>query len=215
MSRTRHAMVLIVGWTVLATVPVAAQVGRSLGVIDANVAQEHVLLAVPGLTPEMVKAILETRPFSGMMEFDAFLARNFDRDQRSMLYQRIFLPINLNATSDDEMRLVPGMGARMLQDFRETRPYESLATFNQEVSKYLAPKDVALLSQYVFVPIDVNTATEDDLFTIPGMSAKLLKTIRKSRPYPSVAAFTKAIRKTVSAKEAARLSAFVRTTITP
>lgn len=215
MPRTRRAMVLIAGFAIFATAPAMAQVGRSLGVIDANVAQGSELLSVPGLTPEMVKAILETRPFPSMVEFDAFLGRNLDRDQRSILYQRIFLPINLNATSDAELRLVPGIGARMLQDFRETKPYESLATFHQEVSKYLAPKDVALLSQYVFVPVDVNTASDEDLRTIPGISPKLLKVIRKHRPYQNMGALTKAIRGAVSAKEAARLSAFFRTTIIP
>jgi predicted DNA-binding helix-hairpin-helix protein len=210
MLRIRPGFVLLL---LLATIGVAraqAQVGRSLGVIDANVAEGNTLLAVPGLTPETVKAILDARPFMSMADFDAFLGRNFSRDQRSSLYQRIFLPINLNATTDDELRLVRGMGARMLLEFRENRPFASLATFSQEVAKYLAPKDVAQLSQYLFVPLDVNAASDEDLRTIPGMTPKLLASIKQHRPYPNAAAFTKTIRKTVPAKEAARITAFIK-----
>jgi DNA uptake protein ComE-like DNA-binding protein len=208
-------LLLLLGLIGLGSGRAHAQVGRSLGVIDPNVAQGRELLSVPGLPPELVKAILEMRPFMSMAEFDAFLARNLDRDQRAGLYQRIFLPINLNATTDDELRLVPGVGSRMLLEFRENRPFESLATFSQEVSKYLAPQDVARLSQYVFVPLDVNTASDDDLRTIPGMTPALLSTIRKHRPYRNLAGFLKAIRASVSSREAARIATFVKVSVTP
>jgi DNA uptake protein ComE-like DNA-binding protein len=214
MFRIFQRCFLLAGLIALGASAVPAQVGRSLGVIDPNVAQARDLLSVTGLTPEMVKAILDARPFMSMAEFDAFLGRNLDRDQRSMLYVRLFLPINVNATTDEELRLVPGMGAHLLVDFKENRPFGSLASLSQEISKYLPPKDAARLAQYVFVPLDVNTASDDDLRTIPGMTPKLLATIRQHRPYRDHVAFIKAIRKTVSAKEATRLSTFVRTAAT-
>jgi len=215
MLRLLQRSVLLIGLTVLGAAAVPAQVGRSLGVLDPNFAQARDLLAVSGLTPEMVKAILEARPFMSMGEFDAFLGRNLDRDQRSMLYLRLFLPINVNATTDEELRLVPGMGAHLLVDFRENRPFGSLASLSQEIGKYLPPKDAARLAQYVFVPLDVNTASDDDLRTIPGMTPKLLAAIKQHRPYQDLGAFTKAIRKVVSAKETSRISTFVRTPAIP
>jgi predicted DNA-binding helix-hairpin-helix protein len=215
MSRTMPAPLMLLALALFGAGGATAQVGRSVGVIDANVAQERALLTVPGLTPDLVKAILDARPFMSMGEFDSFLGRNLDREQRSSLYQRVFLPINLNATTDDELRLVPGMGARMLLEFRQNRPFESLATFSQEVGKYLAPKDVAQLTQYLFVPLDINTASDDALLTIPGLTPKVAAIIRKHRPYADLAAFTKTIRKSVSPKEAARLTAFVKVGTTP
>ncbi len=215
MIRMLQRSSLLLGLLALGTASARAQVGRSLGILDPNFAQARDLQSLSGLSPEMVRAILDARPFLSMGEFDAFLARNLDRDQRSMLYLRLFLPINVNATTDDELRLVPGMGAHLLVDFKENRPFGSLASLSQEIGKYLPPKDAARLAQYVFVPLDVNTASDDDLRTIPGMTPKLLATIRQHRPYQDVAGFIKAIRRTVSAKEAARLTTFVRTNAAP
>ncbi len=201
--------------TALGMSQVSAQVGRRLGIIDPNTAEDRELSAVAGLSPELVKTILDSRPFLSMAEFDAFLARHLDREQRGMIYLRLFLPININATTDDELRLVPGLGAHLLTDFKANRPFGSLATLNQEIEKYLPPKDAAQLAQYVFVPLDVNTASDEDLRTIPGMTPKLLANIRKHRPYQDLVAFTKAIRKAVSKKEAARLGTFVRIAAPP
>lgn len=193
----------------------SAQVGHSLGVIDPNVAQERDLLTVPGLRPEVVKAILTSRPFMSMAEFDVFLGRVLDRDQRRAIYLRLFLPVNVNTTTDEEWRLVPGIGAHMLTEFKANRPFGSLAAFAHEIGKYLPAKDAAQLTQYVFVPLDVNAASDDDLRTIPGMTPKVLTAITRHRPYRDLPTFTKVIRKTVPAKEAARLSLFLRTTPIP
>lgn len=215
MTRFFRRLALLLSVFAMAASHASAQVGRSLGVIDPNVAQGRELLTVSGLTAELVKTILDSRPFLSMAEFDAFLGRDLDRDQRRAIYLRLFLPVNVNTTTDEEWRLVPGMGAHLLRDFKENRPFGSLASFSQEIGKYLPPKDVAQLTQYVFVPLDVNAASDEDLRTIPGMTPKLLATIKKHRPYHDLAAFTQTIRKAVSAKEAARLTVFLRTTPTP
>ncbi len=208
-------LVLILAVMVVSSSRASAQVGRSLGVIDPNVAQAKELLAVAGLNPELVKAIVKSRPFMGMAEFDAFLGRMLQRDPRQRVYLRLFLPINVNSATDAEWRLVPGIGAHMLTEFKANRPFPSLAAFAQEVGKYLPPKDAAQLIQYVFVPVDVNAVSDDDLRTIPGLTPKVFTAIKRHRPYRDLAGLRKAIRKTVSAKEAARLSLFFRTTTTP
>ncbi len=215
MLRFLHRLLLLLVVMAVGPSRASAQVGRSLGVIDPNVAQERDLLVVSGLRPEVAKAILKSRPFMSMAEFDAFLGRVLDRDQRRAIYLRLFLPVNVNTTTDEEWRLVPGIGAHMLMDFKANRPFRSLASFSQEIGKYLPAKDAAQLMQYVFVPLDVNAAPDDDLRTIPGMTPKVLTAITRHRPYRDLPAFTKAIRKTVPAKEAARLSLFFRTTTTP
>ena len=42
-------------------VPARAQVGKSLGVVDANTAPEKDLLGMPHMTPAIVKGLLEKR----------------------------------------------------------------------------------------------------------------------------------------------------------
>ena len=52
----------VLALAVMAT-PAAAQVGKSLGVVDTNTAPEKDLLAMPHMTPAIVKGLLEKRPY--------------------------------------------------------------------------------------------------------------------------------------------------------
>lgn len=201
--------VLVTG--LLLTTPAAAQVGKSRGVVDVNVATEAQLSQVPGLTAETVKAITELRPFLSILDFDRFLAeRGLTREQRSEVYRRIFVHINLDAASREEILLIPGVGPRMAREFEEYRPYTGgLAEFRREIGKYVDTTEVGRLEQYVFVPIDLNTASDEDILSIPGVGPRMLREFKEYRPYRSMDQFRREIGKYVNPKELARLERYV------
>ncbi len=68
---------------------------------------------------------------------------------------------------------------------------------------------MARLEQYVFVPINLNSATDADILTIPGVGAKMLHEFKEYRPYPAIEKFRREIGKYVNAKEVARFERFV------
>lgn len=145
-------MRLVVFALVLAfTVPAGmhAQLGRRGDVLDVNTASEKQLLSVPALTSALVKAIMERRPFLTMTDLDARLGQFLSRKQRTEVYRRLFLQINLNTAGDAEILLIPGLGERMLGEFKEYRPYRALAQFRREIGKYVDDKEVARLERYV------------------------------------------------------------------
>ena len=47
--------------------------------------------------------------------------------------------------------------------------------FHREIDKYVDDAELARLEQYVFVPIDLNTATDADILTIPGLGARMVR----------------------------------------
>ena len=63
--------------------------------------------------------------------------------------QYIFVPINLNSASDDDILSVPGAGRRMVREFKEYRPWTSFEQFRKEIGKYVDKKEVARLEKYV------------------------------------------------------------------
>ena len=188
---------------------VQGQAGRRGDVLDANTASEKQLLSVPGLTPALVKAILERRPFITMTDFDTFVGQSLSREQRTELYRRVFVQINLNTASDAEILLIPGLGNRMLSEFNEYRPYRALAQFRREIGKYVDDKELDRLEQYVFVPINLNTASDADILSIPGMGQRMLGEFKEYRPYKAIQQFRREIGKYVDDKEVARLERYV------
>jgi DNA uptake protein ComE-like DNA-binding protein len=59
--------------------------------------------------------------------------------------------INLNTASDAEILSIPGVGQRMLHEFKEYRPYTSMDQFRREIGKYVDKAEVARLEQYVTI----------------------------------------------------------------
>ena len=186
-----------------------AQVGRSLGVLDANLASEKELQTVPHVSPALARAIVAGRPFQGMTQLDALLGRSLKSEDLSQVYGKLFIPLNLNTAPREEILMIPGVGKRMLDEFLEYRPYKALAQFHREIGKYVDEKDLARLEQYVFVPIDLNTASDQDILSIPGVGPRLLHEFKEYRPYKSIEQFRREIGKYVDKAEVARLERYV------
>jgi DNA uptake protein ComE-like DNA-binding protein len=208
MNRPRFLYVALV-CALVAPAAAHGQAGRRGDVLDANTASEKQLLAVPGLTPALVKMLMERRPFLTIADLDTLVAQSLSREQRTEVYRRLFVQINLNTASDVEILVIPGLGQRMLGEFKEYRPYRALAQFRREIGKYVDDKELARLEQYVFVPIDLNTASDADILSIPGMGQRMLGEFKEYRPYKAMQQFRREIGKYVDDKELARLERYV------
>ncbi|HEV7389896.1 MAG TPA: hypothetical protein VGN73_14920 [Gemmatimonadaceae bacterium] len=61
------------------------------------------------------------------------------------------VPININTATDAQILAIPGMGPRMLREFKEYRPYKSIEQFRREIGKYVDKAEVARLEQYIVI----------------------------------------------------------------
>ena len=190
------------------TTTMNAQVGK--GLADLNIAAEQDLLALPHLTPAIVKTLLAARPFSSVTELNTFLlGQNVTAQQATELYGKAFVHVNLNTGTREEILLIPGAGPRMVREFAEYRPWKTWAQFDKEISKYVGQPETDRLKQYVFIPINLNTATDDDILSIPGAGPRMVREFKEYRPWKSKEQFDKEIGKYVGAKETARLWRYV------
>ena len=53
--------------------------------------------------------------------------------------------------TDEQILSIPGLGPRMLREFKEYRPYKSIEQFRREIGKYVSKDEVARLERYVVV----------------------------------------------------------------
>lgn len=186
-----------------------AQVGHNDAVANPNLATAEELQALPHISEDLAAAIVAARPYLTMTAFDAVVRASLSDAQREALYARLFVPINLNAASEEEILLVPGVGNRMAHEFEEYRPYRAMAQFRREIGKYVDDDEVARLEQYVFVPIDLNTASDEDILSIPGVGNRMLREFKEYRPYRNIEQFRREIGKYVDDDEIARLERYV------
>ena len=118
-------------------------------VLNANDATESELAAVDGVSPELAAAIVAGQPYASVTDLDAKLKETLSEDEAKAVLVNVFVPINLNSASEEEIRLIPGVGSRMVHEFEEYRPYVNMAQFEREIGKYVDEQEVGRFRQYV------------------------------------------------------------------
>jgi DNA uptake protein ComE-like DNA-binding protein len=209
--RTRWVLAALLAVILAApSVILRAQVGKSQGVVDANTASEQDLAKMPNMTPAIAKALVGVRPFKSITELNTFLiGQGLTQEQAMKFYEKAFVHINLNTATREEILLVPNAGNRMVREFAEYRPWKSWAQFDKEIGKYVGADATAKLAQYCFIPVNLNTATDEDILSIPGAGPRMVREFKEYRPWKSWGQFDKEIGKYVGQKETDRLKRYV------
>ena len=117
-------------------------------VLDANSATAE-QMAARGVPADVAQAVVDARPFADVTALNSALAGATSQDDASRLLASVFVPVNLNTATREEIALIPGMTDRMVGEFLEYRPYEDMAEFDREIGKYVDDEEVARLRRYV------------------------------------------------------------------
>jgi DNA uptake protein ComE-like DNA-binding protein len=155
----KHLVVTVAAIVALgAAIPIWAQVAPTSNepLIDPNKATEKELTSVTHITPAIAKAIVAKRSFSTVVELDTLLKEHkLTQEQLTEVHGRLFVPLNLNTATDEEILAIPGIGKRMLHEFKEYRPYKSMEQFRREIGKYIdkdkRDAELARLERYVVI----------------------------------------------------------------
>jgi DNA uptake protein ComE-like DNA-binding protein len=124
----------------------AAEAGA---VLDANAATAAQLANADGVAPAVADAIVAGRPYASVVDLNAKLRETLSEEEAAAVLVNVFVPVNLNAASEAEIELIPGMTDRMVHEFLEYRPYEDMNEFNREIGKYVDEAEVARFRRYV------------------------------------------------------------------
>jgi DNA uptake protein ComE-like DNA-binding protein len=119
--------------------------------VDPNTAPEVQLRTVEGVDSATAAAIVAGRPFANMVAVNALLPADYGDQQRDQVFTRVWYPLDLNSASEEEIMLIPGVGAELAEEFEEYRPYDSIERFRREIGKYVGETEVARLERYVTI----------------------------------------------------------------
>lgn len=178
-------------------------------VLDPNLATVEELTAVAQIDDALAQRIVDGRPYLNMTDFRQILAGTLDDDASKEVLSAVFVPLNLNIASEEEFMMIPGVGEKMAHEFEEYRPYTRIAQFRREMGKYVDEAEIARYEKYVFVPVALNSATDEEILAIPGVGDRMLHEFKEYRPYTSLEQFRREIGKYVDEDELARLERYV------
>jgi DNA uptake protein ComE-like DNA-binding protein len=119
--------------------------------VDLNTATREEILLIPGAGERMAREFAEYRPWKTWAQFHKEIGKYVGEEEAARLGQYGFIPIRLNGGSDADILTIPGVGPRMLGEFKEYRPWKTMQQFHREIGKYVDEKEVKRLARYVVI----------------------------------------------------------------
>lgn len=214
-SRSSLAAVALCTAAMVFATPLFAQLGKQQKLVEPNVAADSTMLALPGMNADVVKSLKDARPILSAVVLDSVLnAKAMAKPQRTKLYERMFVHVDLNRGPDAEFMLIPGVDAKKLAAIKAGRPYKTFDQFTAAVTKASNAADAARIEEYVFIPVDLNTWTDPimDSFASIGVGTRQWKReFAEYRPWTSMEQFEREIGKYVRSRptEVKRLARYV------
>jgi DNA uptake protein ComE-like DNA-binding protein len=193
----------------------SAQLGRQQGLVEPNVAADSTLLALPNMNEATVEALKGAKPLLSIVDVDGILtSKGLSKPQRTDLYGKMFVHVDVNRGSDAEFLLIPGVDANKLAAIKAGRPWKSFDQFEAIFGKSTSAAEAARVEQYLFIPIELNTWTDPimDSFASIGVGTRQWKReFAEYRPWTSMAQFEREISKYLRSRpqELKRLERYV------
>ena len=115
----------------------------------------------------------------------------------------------LDANAASEEALAAAADAGTAASIVAARPFATIGELNALLSASMGEDELEALYGKLFVPINLNTASEADILLIPGVGRKMAHEFEEYRPYSSMEQFRREIGKYVDEDEVARLEMYV------
>ena len=116
--------------------------------------------------------------------------------------------VDANTATEAQLGGIAGVTPEIAKAIVAGRPYADAVAFQAALTKVTSKDGAADLMNRVFVPVNLNTASEDAIKLIPGMTPKMVQEFLEYRPYADMAEFDREIGKYVDEAEVARLRSY-------
>jgi radical SAM superfamily enzyme with C-terminal helix-hairpin-helix motif len=89
------------------------------------------------------------------------------------------------------------------------RQYDNMTAVDRVLASHLTEAERDSVYTRLWRPIDLNTASDDEILLIPGVGPRMQHEFEEYRPYNSIERFRREIGKYVDSTEVARLERYV------
>jgi DNA uptake protein ComE-like DNA-binding protein len=114
-----------------------------------------------------------------------------------------------DAASREQLLAVPGMTAALADSLIARRPYANMTAVDRVLASGLSETQRDTVYTRLWKPLDLNSATGDEITLIPGVGARMRHEFEEYRPYKNIEQFRREIGKYVDKNEVARLERYV------
>jgi len=114
-----------------------------------------------------------------------------------------------NAATREQLLALPGIDSAAANALVQGRQYENMIAVDRALASHLTEAERDSVYTRLWKPIDLNTATKEEILLIPGVGPRMQHEFEEYRPYNSIERFRREIGKYVDGAEVARLERYV------
>ena len=114
-----------------------------------------------------------------------------------------------NAATREQLLALPGMDSAAAEALVRGRQYDNMTAVDRALASHLTEAERDSVYTRLWRPIDLNTASKEEILLIPGVGARMQHEFEEYRPYNSIERFRREIGKYVDSTEVARLERYV------
>ncbi|HEU0113036.1 MAG TPA: hypothetical protein VFQ80_00065 [Thermomicrobiales bacterium] len=191
---------------------------------NLNLITAEQILAIPGAGERMTREFPEYRPYTTIRQFRQEIGKYVEPAVVAGYERYVFAPVAPNDADADTLGQLPGVDADIAQALIGGRPYADDPAFLAALGKHVSPDQPAAAPAYLaaaahgsapWIKFNLNTATDAQFQTIPGVGGQMLREFAEYRPYTSLAQFQKEIGKYVDAAQVAAYQAYLFVPVDP
>ena len=113
-----------------------------------------------------------------------------------------------NSASAEQLATVPGITPQMADAIIAGRPYQDMRGVNAKLTGLTDEQRDSVYTR-LWKPLDLNSATAEEIELIPGVAGRMRHEFEEYRPYRGIEQFRREIGKYVDPAEVARLERYV------
>lgn len=113
-----------------------------------------------------------------------------------------------NTASAEQLASVPGLTSELAQQIVDHRPFADMRAVDQVLSSLSEARRDTVYTR-LWKPLDLNSASAEEIELIPGVGPRMRHEFEEYRPYTSMEQFRREIGKYVDDEEVARLEQYV------
>ena len=117
--------------------------------------------------------------------------------------------IDPNAATREQLLGLPGMDSAAASALVSGRQYDNMTAVDRVLATHLTEAERDSVYARLWKPIDLNTASDEEILLIPGVGPRMEHEFKEYRPYNSIERFRREIGKYVDSAEVARLERYV------
>ena len=117
--------------------------------------------------------------------------------------------LNANTAAEAEIARLPHLTPALARTIVSKRPLATFTALDALLSPTLSRVQLTELYGRLFVPVDINVATDADVLLIPNAGNRMVREFKEYRPWVALAQFRREIGKYVNAEEIARLERYI------